>query len=67
MTSLVGLLPAPLGPSVQAPPPDTPEALQYIAVLQCLQRLVSAPMLAAALLNTTGLHLLFLPYCNSSV
>lgn len=54
MTSLVGLLPAPVGPSVQAPPPDTPEALQYIAVLQCLQRLVSAPILAAAMLNTTG-------------
>ena len=55
MTSLVGLLPSPVGPSAHAPPPDTPEALHYIAVLQCLQRLVSAPILAAAMLNTTGL------------
>ena len=54
MTSLLGLLPSPVGPSVRAPPPDTPEALQYIAVLQCLQRLASAPSLAAVMLNTTG-------------
>ncbi|KAL0040215.1 hypothetical protein WJX77_000548 [Trebouxia sp. C0004] len=54
MTSLLGLLPSPLGPSAKAPPPDSPEALQYIAVLQCLQRLVSAPALATAMLNTIG-------------
>lgn len=54
MTSLLGLLPSPVGPSAKAPPPDTPEALQYIAVLQCLQRLVSAPALAGVMLSTTG-------------
>jgi len=54
MTSLLGLLPSPVGPSAKAPPPDSPEALQYIAVLQCLQRLVSAPALANAMLNTIG-------------
>ena len=54
MTSLLGLLPSPVGPSANAPPPDTPEALQYIAVLQCLQRLVSAPALAGVMLTTTG-------------
>lgn len=54
MTSLLGLLPSPVGPSAKAPPPDSPEALQYIAVLQCLQRLVSAPALASAMLNTIG-------------
>ena len=60
MTSLLGLLPSPVGPSVKAPPPDTPEALQYIAVLQCLQRLVSAPALAGVMLTTTGFPLLTL-------
>lgn len=54
MTSLLGLLPSPVGPSANAPPPDTPEALQYITVLQCLQRLVSAPALAGVMLTTTG-------------
>jgi len=54
MTSLLGLLPSPAGPSAKAPPPDSPEALQYIAVLQCLQRLVSAPALATGMLNTIG-------------
>lgn len=54
MTSLLGLLPSPVGPSAKAPPPDTPEALQYIAVLQCLQRLASAPGLASVMLSTTG-------------
>lgn len=57
MTSLLGLLPSPVGASAKAPPPpDTPEALQYIAVLQCLQRLVSAPALAGVMLSTTGTH-----------
>ena len=60
MTSLLGLLPSPVGPSARAPPPDTPEALQYIAVLQCLQRLVSLPAVASVMLNTAGV-LLALP------
>ena len=57
MTSLLGLLPSPVGLSAKAPPPDTPEALQYIAVLQCLQRLVSAPALAGVMLSTAGVPL----------
>ncbi|KAK9809260.1 hypothetical protein WJX72_012293 [[Myrmecia] bisecta] len=48
------LLPAPAGPGIALPPPVARDALQIVAVLQCLQRLASATAASSHMISTTS-------------
>ena len=53
LTTLLALLPAPAS-NLQLPPPTGLEAVQYIAVLQCLQRLAACTTNAGVIAAAQG-------------
>ena len=60
LTAILSLLPVNPPAGSNPPPPSTKEAIRTINILHCLQRLATAASVAAALLQTPGLLLLFM-------
>lgn len=56
-TAVLSLLPVDPPTGANPPPPGTLEAIRSINILHCLQRLVTSPAVAAAVLQTPGLSL----------